>query len=148
MLIADPRMVELVGLVGGMVQDRPDLPVMAAVRWEVEAGEDWSLLGVGGGPRLHGHSRPHPTAGGVVVALGPGPLPILGVDRLGRADLAQQLVRAVLVQQGPAAPPRWPIRTGRLAGWRRRSEAWPAARVRRACGSCVRAARGHPADWS
>jgi hypothetical protein len=30
--------------------------------------------------------------GGVVAALGPGPLPTLGVDRLGRADLPQQLV--------------------------------------------------------
>jgi hypothetical protein len=33
-------------------------------------------------------------------ALGPGPLPTLGVDGLGRADLAEQLLRAVLVQQG------------------------------------------------
>src|SRR4029453_13753846 len=38
--------------------------------------------------------------GGIVAALGPGPLPALGVDRLGRADLAQQLVGAALVQQG------------------------------------------------
>jgi hypothetical protein len=38
--------------------------------------------------------------GGVVAALGPGPLPTLGVDGLGRADLAQQLVGAVLVQEG------------------------------------------------
>jgi hypothetical protein len=33
-------------------------------------------------------------SGGVVPPLGPRPLPTLGVDRLGRADLAQQLVRA------------------------------------------------------
>src|SRR5215218_3552073 len=38
--------------------------------------------------------------GGVVAAFGPGPLPALGVDRLGRADLPEQLVGAALVQQG------------------------------------------------
>src|SRR5215217_5072998 len=38
--------------------------------------------------------------GGVVAAFGPGPLPGFGVDRLGRADLPEQLVGAALVQQG------------------------------------------------
>ena len=37
--------------------------------------------------------------GGVVAALGPGPLPTLGVDGLGGPDLVEQLVGAVLVQQ-------------------------------------------------
>jgi hypothetical protein len=38
--------------------------------------------------------------GGVVAALGPGPLPTLGVDGLGRADLPEQLFGAALLQQG------------------------------------------------
>ena len=37
--------------------------------------------------------------GSVVAALGPRPLPALGVDGLSSADLAEQLVRAALVQQ-------------------------------------------------
>src|SRR5512133_253811 len=37
--------------------------------------------------------------GGVVAALGPGPLPSFGVDGLGGPDLAQQLLRAVLVEK-------------------------------------------------
>jgi hypothetical protein len=37
--------------------------------------------------------------GGVVAALGPGPLPAVGVDGLSSADLTQQLLRAVLVEQ-------------------------------------------------
>jgi hypothetical protein len=41
--------------------------------------------------------------GGVVAALGPGPLPALGVDRLGRADPAQQLVGAVLASRASSS---------------------------------------------
>jgi hypothetical protein len=37
--------------------------------------------------------------GGVVAALGPGPLPAFGIDRLGGPDLTEQLVGAVLVEQ-------------------------------------------------
>jgi hypothetical protein len=63
-LIADPGMVELVGLAGSTIQDRPDLPGMTAISWEVRAGEDRSRVGMGDRPRLHGLPRPHPTAGG------------------------------------------------------------------------------------
>ena len=60
-------MVELLGLAGGTVYDRPDLWGMATVRWEVRASEDRSRVGVGGSPRLHGHPRPDPTAGSCVL---------------------------------------------------------------------------------
>jgi hypothetical protein len=63
-VVADPMVVQRLGLLGGEVDHLPDLPGPLADRWDLQAGMPGAAVGMGGRPRLDGRARPAAAAAG------------------------------------------------------------------------------------